>query len=145
MSVDVKFTGSYECLMTTSLRSRTTIKPPAKDALDVGTISVRTVLTSMDPGWEVIPPEDIFVKKKLKAKVQNVINEAVKAILAGEESSQEDDDSNEEYNPNVSITEPLPRRPIITHSSKIHLTYHPTRMCPKHVVPNRNLPSNAGA
>ena len=97
--------------MATSLRSRTTVKPPAKDALDVGTISFRTVLTSVDPGWEVISPEDIFVRKKLKAKVQNVINEAVEAILAGEESSQEDDDSNEEYNQNVSITEPLPRRP----------------------------------
>jgi hypothetical protein len=28
-------------------------------------------------GWEVIPPEDIFVKKKLKAKVQKAIDEAV--------------------------------------------------------------------
>ena len=52
-----------ECLMATSLRSRTTVKPPAKDALDVGTVNFGTVLTIVDPGWEVIPPEDIFVKK----------------------------------------------------------------------------------
>jgi hypothetical protein len=112
MSVDIKFTGvAYECLMATSLRSRTIVKPPPADALDVGTVSFRTVLTSVDPGWEIITPEDIFVKKKLKAKVQKAINEAAGAILAGEESCQEDDDSNEEYTQNVSINEPLPRRP----------------------------------
>ena len=97
--------------MATSLRSRTTVKPPAKDAIDVGMISFRTVLTSVDPGWEIIFPEDLFVKKILKAKLQNAINGAVEAILAGEESSQEDDDSNDDYNQNVSIAEPLPRRP----------------------------------
>src|SRR5579862_3259110 len=113
MSVDIKFTGlACECLMATSLRSRTMVKhPAAKDALDVGTVSFRTVLTSVDPGWEIITPEDIFVKKKLKAKVQKAIKESVEAILAGEESGQEDVDSNEEYNQTVSITEPLPRRP----------------------------------
>jgi len=82
--------------MATSLRSRTTVKPPAKDALDVGTVNFGTVLTIVDPGWEVIPPEDIFVKKELKAKVQKSIDKAVKAILAGEESSQEDENSNQE-------------------------------------------------
>lgn len=112
MSADIKFSGqSCEFFMATSLRSRTKVNPLAKDALDVGTIRSRTVLTSVGPGWVVIPPEDIFVKKKLKATVQNVINKAVEAILAGEELSQEDDDSNEEYNQNVSITESLPQRP----------------------------------
>jgi hypothetical protein len=97
--------------MATSLRSRTTVKPPAKDALGVGTVSFRTVLTSVDRGWEVIPPEDILVKTKLKSKVQKAIDEAVEAILAGEESSHEDEDSNEEDDQNVSTIEPLPRRP----------------------------------
>ena len=50
----------------------------------------------MDPGWEVIPPEDIFVKMKLKAKIRKAKDETVKEILAGEESNQEDEDSNEE-------------------------------------------------
>jgi len=58
----------------------------------------QSVLTSVDPAWEVIPPEDIFVKKKLKAKVQKAIDEAVKAILAGEESSQDEDSKLEEVN-----------------------------------------------
>ena len=112
MSVDIKSAGlTCECLMATSLRSRTTVKPAAKDALDVGTVCFRTVLTSVDPGWEVIPPEDIFVKKKLKAKVQKAIDGAIEAILAGEESSHEDEDSNKEDNQNESTTKPLLRRP----------------------------------
>jgi hypothetical protein len=114
MSVDITFTGlTCECLMATSLRSRTTEQPSAKYALDVGSVSFRTVLTTVDPspGWEVITPEDVFVKKKLKAKVQKAINKAVQVILAEEESSPEDDDSNEEYNQNMLSTEPLPRRP----------------------------------
>jgi len=81
--------------MATSLRSRTTVKSLAKDALDVGTLSFGTVLTT-DPGWGVIRPEDMLVKKKLKAKVQKAINKAVEAILEGEESTQEDEDSNQE-------------------------------------------------
>ena len=56
----------------------------------MGTVSFRIILASVNPGWEVIPPEDIFVKKKLKAKVQKAIDEAVEAILAGEESSHEE-------------------------------------------------------
>jgi hypothetical protein len=56
----------------------------------------QSVLTSVDPAWEVIPPEDIFVKKRLKAKVQKAIDKAVEAILVGEESSQEEEDSKQE-------------------------------------------------
>ena len=65
----------------------------------------------MNPGWEIIPSEDIFVENKLKARVQKAINKAVKAILAEEKPIPEDDDSNEECNQNKFATEPLPRRP----------------------------------
>ena len=50
----------------------------------------------VDPAWEVIPPEDIFVKKRLKAKVQKAIDGSVQVILAGEESSQEEEDLKQE-------------------------------------------------
>jgi len=128
ISGDIKFTGpTDERLIATSLRSRIKVKPPVKDALDVGTVSFGTALTIVDPGWEVIPPEDIFVKKKLKAKVQKAIDEAVKAILAGEESSQEDENSNQEevnariYRDHVSHLTSLPfglvRRQITVHAT----------------------------
>jgi hypothetical protein len=44
---------------------------------------------------------------KEKAEVQKVIDKAVEAILTGEESSHEYEDSDEEENQNVSTTEPL--------------------------------------
>jgi hypothetical protein len=54
--------------MATSLRSRTTVKPAAKDSLDVGMVSFRTVLTSVDPDEEVIPPEDIRERESRSTK-----------------------------------------------------------------------------
>jgi hypothetical protein len=90
--------------MSASLRPHGTLKPPAKDALDVGKVSFRALLTSVHPGWDVISPEDVFVKKKLKAKVQMAINKAVEAILAGGESSVDDD----EYYQTVSIAKTPP-------------------------------------
>lgn len=83
-----------------------TVKPPAEDPLTVGTVKFRTVVSSVDPTWEFIRSEDIFVKKTLKTKVQKAINEAIEAILAGEESSEEDEDSNE----GVKARKPATRR-----------------------------------
>lgn len=79
--------------MAASLRSRTTVRQPTKDAVEDNKTGFRAVLTSGKPGWDVISPEDTFVNKKLKRRIQNEIQKTVAAVLDDTEASQDEEDA----------------------------------------------------
>jgi hypothetical protein len=80
-----------------------TVKAEAKDALEDGTVSFRTLLTVGILGWEIVSSESLFVKRKLKSKIQKSIEETAKAIIAAIESDDEDGSSASEQ---VDMTQP---------------------------------------
>jgi len=87
--------------MSTSRRRR--VVPNSPDAFDECNVISRFVLTLVTSDWDIIPPEDVFVKGGLKARIQKAIVKVVDSVLdtgssTDEEGFEEAEEEEETHN-----------------------------------------------
>ena len=64
--------------------------PKSPDAFDESNIISRFILTLVQSDWDVISPEDVFVKRELKARIQNAIIKTIDSMLNRSSSTDEE-------------------------------------------------------
>src|SRR5271169_2166620 len=86
------------------------VVPKLPDAFDLSNVISRFVLTLVQSDWDILPPEDVFVKRGLKARIQNAIVKVINSMLntsssTDEERFQEAEEEGEESHKDTSDLE----------------------------------------
>src|SRR5579859_7649884 len=103
MRTAVELLSTTDSTMRTSRRQR--VVPKSPDAFDQCNVYSRFVLTLVISNWDITPPEDVFVKRGLKARIQNAIIKVIDSELdtgsstdaEGSEEAEEEEETHDTF------------------------------------------------